>query len=138
VQAYACINQYSGVIYMKRKNLVFGLVIFLILFAITPLFADDLNGIWTAKLATNETMEIRINGADYSIIINGFDNNNGIVIIGQRYGSSSIIFNIKQYINANNKWKKTNAKMRYFYRMENGQMILSGGPYSGTYTRQGS
>jgi hypothetical protein len=71
-------------------------------------------------------MEISITtGKDYTIRINGVDNNYGVITLEQRYGSSHIVFNVKQYITEKNKWKKAKFQMSYGYRIEDGKLILS-------------
>jgi hypothetical protein len=130
---------------MERKNecvgmvllvlLVFALLAFAAGCATTPVINNDLVGTWYCRFESGNEMELSITGQDYNIKINGADNNRGVITLEQRYGSSDIVFNVKQYITEKNKWKKSKAKLFYGYRIVDGKLILTGGAYRGTYTK---
>jgi len=93
---------------------------------------NDLSGIWFCKLDTGSNVEISFKENQYNIKIDGVDNNRGIFSLQKVNNNHYITFNIHEKSDEKIDWKR----LHLLYRLEEGNFILEGTPYKGTYTKR--
>jgi hypothetical protein len=100
--------------------------------ASNPDTTNDISGIWFCELETGEIVEISFDGNNYAIKINGVNNNRGVFTLSKVNTYDYIIFEIQERFDINIEWKRMTVR----YRIEDGNFILEGNEYRGTYTKQ--